>query len=213
MPKPTKGPRLGGSPSHQRIILANLATQLFEHGSITTTVTRAKRMQPLAEHLITKARRGGLHEIRLVGKIIKDKGVLDHLFREIGPSLSARDGGYTRITKIGNRKGDGAPMAIIEIVTEEVVVKKKTAPKKPAKQEKLADAPSDPTQQLDAEEATEEPEDEAPESDESEEATEESDSEEESEEVDSEEESEDSEPEEATEESDEEPESEESEDE
>jgi len=133
MPKPTKGPRLGGSPSHQRIILANLATQLFEHGKITTTVTRAKRMQPLAEHLITKARRGGLHEIRLVGKIIKDKGVLDHLFREIGPSLAARDGGYTRVTKIGNRKGDGAPMAIIEIVTEEVAAKKKTAPKKPAK--------------------------------------------------------------------------------
>ena len=189
MPKPTKGARLGGSPSHQRIILANLATQLFEHGSITTTVTRAKRMQPLAEHLITKARRGGLHEIRLVGKIIKDKGVLDHLFREIGPSLAARDGGYTRITKIGNRKGDGAPMAIIEIVTEEVVVKKKTAPKKPAKQEKLADAPSDPTQQLDAEEATEESEsEEETEESDAEEATEESDVEEATEESDSEEE-------------------------
>jgi len=127
MPKPTKGPRLGGSPSHERIILANLATQLFDHGRITTTVTRAKRVQPLAEHLITKARRGGLHEIRTVGKTITDSRVLDHLFREIGPSLTDRDGGYTRITKIGARKGDGAPMAIIEIITEEV------APKKPAK--------------------------------------------------------------------------------
>jgi len=142
MPKPTKGPRLGGSPSHQRLILANLATQLFEHGRITTTLTRAKRMQPLAEHLITKARRGGLHQIRLVGKVIRDKGVLDHLFREIGPSLADRDGGYTRITRIGNRKGDGAPMAIIEIITEAVEAKKKTAPKKPVagKSEKVAKA-------------------------------------------------------------------------
>jgi len=129
MPKPTKGPRLGGSPSHERIILANLATQLIQHGKITTTVTRAKRVQPLAEHLITKARRGGLHEIRVVGKVIKDKGVLDHLFREVGPSLTGRNGGYTRITKIGTRKGDGAPMAIIEIVTEPVSAKK-PAPKK-----------------------------------------------------------------------------------
>jgi len=143
MPKPTKGPRLGGSPSHERIILANLATQLFDHGSITTTVTRAKRVQPLAEHLITKARRGGLHQIRVVGRTITDKRVLDHLFRSIGPSLSERDGGYTRITKIGARKGDGAPMAIIEIVTEEVVAKKpakkttKPAPVAKAKTEEI----------------------------------------------------------------------------
>jgi len=130
MPKPTKGPRIGGSPSHERIIMANLATQLFQHGKITTTVTRAKRVQPLAEHLITKARRGGLHAIRTVGKVVKDKGVLDHLFREIGPSLKERDGGYTRITKIGTRKGDGAPMAVIEIVTDAVATKAKPAPKK-----------------------------------------------------------------------------------
>jgi len=130
MPKPTKGPRIGGSPSHERIIMANLATQLFQHGKITTTVTRAKRVQPLAEHLITKARRGDLHAIRTVGKVVRDKGVLDHLFREIGPSLKDRDGGYTRITKIGNRKGDGAPMAVIEIITEAVVAKAKPAPKK-----------------------------------------------------------------------------------
>jgi len=132
MPKPTKGPRLGGSPSHERIILANLATQLFEHGSITTTVTRAKRMQPLAEHLITKARRGGLHEMRVVRKTITNIGVLDHLFREIGPSLAGRDGGYTRITRIGTRKGDGASMAIIEIITEKVDAAKKPATRKPA---------------------------------------------------------------------------------
>jgi len=132
MPKPTKGPRLGGSPSHERIILANLASQLFEHGSITTTVTKAKRVQPLAEHLITKARRGGLHEMRVVRKTITNIGVLDHLFREVGPSLADRDGGYTRITRIGTRKGDGATMAIIEIITEPVEATKKPAAKKPA---------------------------------------------------------------------------------
>ena len=123
MPKPTKGPRIGGSPAHQRIILANLATQLFEHGRITTTLTRAKRVQPLADHLITKARRGDLHALRTVGKTIKDKGVLDHLFKEIGPALAERDGGYTRITKLGPRKGDGAPMAVIEVITEKVSAK------------------------------------------------------------------------------------------
>jgi len=98
--------------------MANLATQLFEHGKITTTVTRAKRVQPLAEHLITKARRGDLHAMRTVAKVIKSKDVLHHLFAEIGPSMKGRDGGYTRVTKIGTRKGDGAPMAIIEIVTQ-----------------------------------------------------------------------------------------------
>jgi len=162
MPKPTKGPRLGGSPSHERIILANLATQLFQHGKITTTVTRAKRVQPLAEHLITKARRGGLHEIRVVGKVVKDKGVLDHLFREVGPTLAGRDGGYTRITKTGTRKGDGAPMAIIEILTEPVEATKKAAPKKaepakaPAAKPKVADEVVEPEDVAeDAEEADE----------------------------------------------------------
>jgi len=116
MPKPTKGPRIGGSPAHERIIMANLATQLFEHGKITTTVTRAKRVRPLAEHLITKAKRGDLHAMRTVRKTVTSKKVLHRLFAEIGPSMQGRDGGYTRITKVGNRKGDGAPMAIIEIV-------------------------------------------------------------------------------------------------
>ncbi|MDR2620710.1 MAG: 50S ribosomal protein L17 [Propionibacteriaceae bacterium] len=128
MPKPTKGPRIGGSPSHERIIMANLASQLFEHGKITTTETRAKRVRPIAEHLITKAKRGDLAARRLVAKTITDKGVLHVLFTEIAPALAGRDGGYTRITKTGQRKGDGAPMAIIEIVTEALNAKpKKTA--------------------------------------------------------------------------------------
>ena len=131
MPKPTKGPRMGGSPAHQRLMMANLATQLFEHGKITTTLARAKRVQPLADHLITKAKRGDLHAIRTVAKTITDKGVLDRLFKTIGPSMKNREGGYTRVTKIGNRQGDAAPMAIIELVTEEVSPKK-VAPKKAA---------------------------------------------------------------------------------
>ncbi len=120
MPKPTKGPRLGGSPAHERIILANLASQLFEHGKITTTEAKAKRVQPLAEKLISKAKRGDLHARRLVLSTIADKGVVHTLFTEIAPSLEGREGGYTRITKIGPRKGDNAPMAVIEIVTESV---------------------------------------------------------------------------------------------
>ncbi|RLP07946.1 50S ribosomal protein L17 [Propionibacterium australiense] len=131
MPKPTKGPRLGGSASHQRIILANLASQLFEHGRITTTVTRARRVQPLAETLITKAKRGDLHNRRLVARTIRDKEVLRHLFDDIAPALEGRDGGCTRITKIGNRRGDNAPMAVIEIITEPVSPKKKAAAKAP----------------------------------------------------------------------------------
>ena len=120
MPKPTKGPRLGGSPAHERIILANLASQLFEHGRITTTEEKAKRVRPLAEKLITKAKRGDLHNRRIVLKTITDKGVVHVLFTEIAPKVADRDGGYTRITKIGNRQGDNAPMAVIEIVTESV---------------------------------------------------------------------------------------------
>lgn len=120
MPKPTKGPRLGGSPSHERIILANLASQLFEHGRITTTEAKAKRVRPLAEKLITKAKRGDLHNRRLVLKTITDKGVVHVLFTEIAPKVADRPGGYTRITKIGNRQGDNAPMAVLEIVTESV---------------------------------------------------------------------------------------------
>ncbi len=120
MPTPTKGPRLGGSPTHERIILANLASQLFEHGRITTTETKAKRVRPLAEKLISKAKRGDLHARRLVLSTITNRDVVHVLFTEIAPALADREGGYTRITKVGNRKGDNAPMAVIEIVTETV---------------------------------------------------------------------------------------------
>lgn len=126
MPKPTKGPRLGGSPAHQRIILANLASQLFEHGKITTTETRASRVQPLAERLISKAKRGDLHNRRLVARVIRDKAVIHHLFNVIAPDMEGRDGGYTRITKIGPRKGDNAPMAVIELIREPVAAKPET---------------------------------------------------------------------------------------
>lgn len=134
MPKPTKGPRLGGSPTHQRIILRNLATQLFEHGRITTTETKARRVQPLAEKLITKAKRGDLHSRRLVLQSVTDVAVVKRLFDEIAPTFEGRDGGYTRITKIGPRKGDNAPLAIIELVTEAVSPKPKAkkADAKPA---------------------------------------------------------------------------------
>lgn len=129
MPKPTKGPRLGGSPAHERIILANLASQLFEHGKITTTETKAKRVRPLAEKLITKAKRGDLHSRRVVLKTITDKSVVHVLFTEIAPKVADRPGGYTRITKIGNRQGDNAPMAVIEIVTESVEESRKAKAK------------------------------------------------------------------------------------
>jgi large subunit ribosomal protein L17 len=133
MPKPTKGPRLGGSPAHQRLILANLATQLFEHGRITTTESRARALRPHAEKLITKAKKGDLHNRREVLKTIRDKSVVHTLFTEIAPTFAERPGGYTRITKLGPRKGDNAPMAVIELVTEAYKpsapkTKKKTAP-------------------------------------------------------------------------------------
>jgi large subunit ribosomal protein L17 len=116
MPTPTKGPRLGGSPAHQKLMLANLATSLFEHGRITTTETKAKRLRPLAEKLVTFAKRGDLHARRQVMTTIRDKDVVHTLFAEIGPRYENRPGGYTRITKVGPRKGDNAPMAIIELV-------------------------------------------------------------------------------------------------
>ena len=116
MPTPTKGPRLGGSPAHQRLMLANLATSLFEHGRITTTEAKAKRLRPLAEKLVTFAKRGDLHARRQVMTTIRDKDVVHTLFAEIGPRFANRPGGYTRITKIGPRKGDNAPMAVIELV-------------------------------------------------------------------------------------------------
>lgn len=140
MPKPTKGPRFGGSPAHQRIILANLATQLFQHGKITTTEAKAKRVQPLADRLISKAKRGDLHNRRIVLQTVTDKGVVHTLFTEIAPKLAEREGGYTRITKIGPRKGDNAPMAVIEIVTESVEDSRKARAKGSAKKAEPAKA-------------------------------------------------------------------------
>ena len=144
MPTPKKGARLGGSPAHQRLILANLATALFEHGRITTTEARARTLRPVAEKLITKAKKAelgtveSLHQRREVLKTIRDKSIVHQLFTEIGPSFAERPGGYTRITKIGNRKGDNAPMAVIELVTEPYAPKTRTA--KPAA-ETVAPAP------------------------------------------------------------------------
>ena len=120
MPTPPKGPRLGGGPAHERLILANLATSLFEHRRITTTETKAKRLRPLAERLITFAKRGDLHARRRVLTVVRDKSVVHELFTEIAPAMAERQGGYTRITKIGPRKGDNAPMAVIELVLEPV---------------------------------------------------------------------------------------------
>jgi large subunit ribosomal protein L17 len=143
MPTPTKGPRLGGGPAHERLMLANLATALFEHGKITTTEAKAKRLRPLAERLITFAKRGDLHARRRVLTVVRDKGVVHELFTEIGPRYENRHGGYTRITKVGPRKGDNAPMAVIELVEaltakaetvrEAEAATKRTAKKAPAK--------------------------------------------------------------------------------
>ena len=138
MPTPTKGHRLGGSPAHERHILANLATALFQHGRITTTEAKARRLRPVAERLITFAKRGDLHARRHVMTVVTDKGVVHQLFTEIAPEFSERDGGYTRITKIGPRKGDNAAMAVIELVRGEPVAAKprrrarRAAPEAPA---------------------------------------------------------------------------------
>lgn len=126
MPKPTKGPRLGGGPAHERLMLANLAQSLFEHGAIRTTETRAKRLRPVAERLITKAKRGDLHARRQVMATLSRKDIVHTLFADIAPSMAERHGGYTRITKISPRKGDNAPMALIELVTEPVSPKQAT---------------------------------------------------------------------------------------
>jgi len=149
MPAPAKGARLGGSAAHQRLILANLASQLFEHGRIVTTEAKAKRLRPLAEKLITKAKRGDIHARRLVLTTVRDKGVVHTLFTEIAPSLADREGGYTRITKVGPRKGDNAPMAVIELVSESVEESRKAnakaaapAKKAPAKKTAAKSAPS-----------------------------------------------------------------------
>jgi large subunit ribosomal protein L17 len=143
MPKPTKGARMGGSAAHQKAMLANLATNLFEYGRITTTEARARRLRPVAERLITKAKKGDLHNRRQVMRTVADKSVVHTLFTEIGPRYENRPGGYTRITKIGNRRGDNAPMAVIELVEaltvqqqavgEAEAATKRTAKKAPAK--------------------------------------------------------------------------------
>lgn len=127
MPKPTKGPRLGGGPAHERLMLANLAAALFTHKSIKTTETKAKRLRPVAERLITFAKRGDLHARRRVLAVISDKSVVHELFTEIAPLVAEREGGYTRITKLGFRKGDNAPMAQIELVLEPVTPKVKSS--------------------------------------------------------------------------------------
>ena len=136
MPQPSKGPRLGGGPAHERLLLANLATALFQHGRITTTVAKAKRLSPLADRMVTFAKRGDLHARRKVMTVIRDKQVVHELFTEIGPQYAGRPGGYTRITKIGPRKGDNAPMAVIELVepmAEAVVTEAESAAKRAAR--------------------------------------------------------------------------------
>jgi large subunit ribosomal protein L17 len=161
MPKPTKGPRLGGGPAHERLLLANLASALFTHKRITTTETKAKRLRPLAERLITFAKRGDLHARRRVLGVIRDKGVVYELFDVIAPQVADREGGYTRITKIGPRKGDNAPMAVIELVLEPVTPKRKApaAPPSPAAREAAkAEAAEAATKDADAVEAEQAPE-------------------------------------------------------
>ncbi|WP_183092211.1 50S ribosomal protein L17 [Nocardioides stalactiti] len=181
MPKPKKGPRLGGSPAHQRLILRNLATQLFEHGRITTTEAKARTLRPYAEKLITKAKNAHLgenplHNRREVLKSITDKGVVHHLFTEIAPAFAERPGGYTRITKIGPRQGDNAPMAVIELVTE-AYNPKPSAPKKKEEAPKQEAAPvvEEPAEETEAPEAEVEVADEATEEAPAEETAEETD--------------------------------------
>lgn len=157
MPKPTKGPRLGGGPAHERLLLANLAAALFTHKSIKTTETKAKRLRPLAERLITFAKRGDLHARRRVLSVIGDKEVVHVLFTEIAPLVAEREGGYTRITKVGNRKGDNAPMAVIELVLEPVTKKPSAKKAAAAKAEKAApvaeEAPAEEAAEVEVDEA------------------------------------------------------------
>ncbi|MCM0678119.1 50S ribosomal protein L17 [Micromonospora phytophila] len=162
MPTPTKGPRLGGSPAHERLMLANLATALFQHGKIQTTETKARRLRPLAEQLITKAKRGDLAARRRVLGVVKDKDVVYSLFDQIAPRYANRNGGYTRIVKTGSRKGDNAPMAVIELVEElqvaEPKANKKTAARKAAQQDKVeALAPAEETPESNSSDQDSEP--------------------------------------------------------
>jgi large subunit ribosomal protein L17 len=164
MPTPTKGPRLGGGPAHERLLLANLATQLFMHRRITTTEAKAKRMRPLAERLITFAKRGDLSSRRRVLTVVRDKTVVHELFTEIAPAMAERQGGYTRITKIGNRKGDNAPMAVIELVLEPLSPKQATVAEAESATKRAAKKKSAPEPAEDAEgsaERTEATDDEA----------------------------------------------------
>jgi large subunit ribosomal protein L17 len=152
MPKPTKGPRLGGGSAHQKAILANLATSLFEHGRIKTTETKARALRPYAEKLITHAKKGALHNRREVLKKIRDKDVVHTLFAEIGPFFADRNGGYTRIIKVENRKGDNAPMAVIELVREKTVTDEANRARRAAASKKAAPAKAAPAAEV-AEEA------------------------------------------------------------
>jgi large subunit ribosomal protein L17 len=170
MPKPTKGPRLGGSSSHQKALLANLATALFEHGRIKTTETKARALRPYAEKLITHAKKGTLHNRREVLKKIRDKDVVHSLFAEIGPFYSDRNGGYTRIIKVEARKGDNAPMAVIELVQEKTVTSEADRARRAGAAKAVAKAAPKPAPEPEAEEAeveevveAEAPEAEAPE--------------------------------------------------
>src|SRR5262249_42931057 len=154
MPKPTKGPRLGGSSSHQKALLANLATSLFEHGRIKTTETKARGLRPYAEKLITHAKKGTLHNRREVLKRIRDKDVVHALFAEIGPHFSDRNGGYTRIIKVEARKGDNAPMAVIELVQEKTVTSEANRARRvAATQAKAMKTGSEPAAELEPEAA------------------------------------------------------------
>ena len=142
MPQPTKGPRLGGSPAHQRLILANLATSLFEHGRITTTEAKARKLRPYAERLITKAKVGDLHNRREIQKVIRDKTVVHRLIADIGPFFADRQGGYTRITKTLPRKGDNAPMAVIELVRQKTVTDEANRARRAAASQQAAATPA-----------------------------------------------------------------------
>ncbi|HEX2285790.1 MAG TPA: 50S ribosomal protein L17 [Mycobacterium sp.] len=154
MPKPTKGPRLGGGSAHQKAMLANLATSLFEHGRIKTTETKARALRPYAEKLITHAKKGTLHNRREVLKKIRDKDVVHTLFAEIGPFFSDRNGGYTRIIKVENRKGDNAPMAVIELVREKTVTAEANRARRAAASKKAAPAAEAPADEAPAAEET-----------------------------------------------------------
>ncbi|MFJ9414751.1 MULTISPECIES: 50S ribosomal protein L17 [unclassified Streptomyces] len=154
MPKPSKGARLGGSAAHERLMLRNLATSLFEHGRITTTEAKARRLRPYAERLVTKAKKGDLHNRRQVMQLISNKSVVHTLFTEIAPRFENRPGGYTRITKIGNRRGDNAPMAVIELVEALTVAQQATGEAEAATKRAAKDAEA-----ANAAEATEESKD------------------------------------------------------